>query len=472
MESRRGIPRRAIRLCAIVGVVAGLSLGAQSAAFAEDCSGGVSGCAEQTPTPTPSQQLTPDPQPSQGPAVTPTPTPLRTPDPTGTPTTTPDPTGTPTPTPDPTTTPDPTGTPTPTPTPTPTETPAPTPVPVASDDIPLAPRPVLSNGNTLNRAQAEQATRLASALADAQQALTAATDAARGTQRDKDQAQAAADLLATNAAAAQKKATASAAFATALIRTQGTRSVTADPFAAALASPGDLLQKLGAVDRFNRATASVSAAMKEASADARSAEKLRAQAGTAANAATGVDVGASEAAVVTAQAQVDAAATALDSLPTLQLADAGWKALLSVPADASGWALPVHGSLTDLFGPRPSRPAGTAPFHAGDDVGASCGTPIFAASAGTVVEAGRNGGYGNFVLVDHGGGVQTAYGHIVDGGLAVTAGQAVAAGQQIARVGSTGASTGCHLHFEVRIGGLQIDPQPFMAARGVTLGEH
>ncbi|MFF1878444.1 peptidoglycan DD-metalloendopeptidase family protein [Leifsonia sp. NPDC058230] len=466
MESRRGGPRRATRLCAVAVLVAGLSLGAQSAAFADDCSGGASGCAQQTPTPDP--QRTQAPQPSQAPTQVPVPSP----DPTATliPTPTPEPTDTPTPTPTPTPTQTPTQTPTPTPTDSPTPTPAPVPVP--TDDIPLAPSPVLSSGFTLDRAQVVEAAQLASRLADAQETLTTATDTARGTQREKDRAQAAADMLAKHAAAAEKTAAASAASAVALLRAHDTRSLAADPLASALASPGDLLQKLGAVDRFNRASASVGAAMKEASADARTAEKLRDQASAAAGTAAGVDVGASESAVATAQAQVDAAASALDELPTLQLADVGWQALLSVPADASGWALPVHGTLTDVFGPRPSRPAGTAVFHAGDDIGASCGTPIFAASAGVVVEAGWNGSYGNFVLIDHGGGVQTAYGHIVDGGLAVTAGQAVAAGQQIASVGTTGASTGCHLHFEVRIAGLQIDPLPFMAARGVALGGH
>jgi murein DD-endopeptidase MepM/ murein hydrolase activator NlpD len=87
-----------------------------------------------------------------------------------------------------------------------------------------------------------------------------------------------------------------------------------------------------------------------------------------------------------------------------------------------------------------------------------------------VVAAGPNGSYGNFVMIDHGGGVATAYGHVVDGGIRVAVGQTVAAGQPIALVGSTGASTGCHLHFEVRVNGVQIDPLPFMAARGVTLG--
>jgi murein DD-endopeptidase MepM/ murein hydrolase activator NlpD len=126
--------------------------------------------------------------------------------------------------------------------------------------------------------------------------------------------------------------------------------------------------------------------------------------------------------------------------------------------------------LTDGFGPRPSRPLGTALFHPGDDIGASCGTTMVAAAAGTVVQAGPYSGYGNFILIDNGGGVETAYGHIMDGGIGVTQGEHVVAGQPIAKVGSTGLSTGCHLHFEVRVNGLQIDPLPFMAARGVAMG--
>jgi murein DD-endopeptidase MepM/ murein hydrolase activator NlpD len=184
-----------------------------------------------------------------------------------------------------------------------------------------------------------------------------------------------------------------------------------------------------------------------------------------------IDVDGSAHAVADAQGRVDAAAAALASIPTLQTSGTGFRALIDNPAQATtGWALPVHGPLTDGFGPRPSRPAGTALFHPGDDLGAGCGATIDAASAGTVVAAGPNGSYGNFVMIDHGGGVATAYGHVVDGGIRVAVGQTVAAGQPIALVGSTGASTGCHLHFEVRVNGVQIDPLPFMAARGVTLG--
>lgn len=98
-----------------------------------------------------------------------------------------------------------------------------------------------------------------------------------------------------------------------------------------------------------------------------------------------------------------------------------------------------------------------------------CSTPIYAASSGTVSYAGYYGGYGNYVRISHGGGVSTAYGHIVNGGIRVANGQSVVAGQLIALVGSTGNSTGCHLHFETRINGNSTDPVPFMSARGISL---
>lgn len=82
--------------------------------------------------------------------------------------------------------------------------------------------------------------------------------------------------------------------------------------------------------------------------------------------------------------------------------------------------------------------------------------------------AGYLGSYGNWILIDHGNGVQTGYAH--NSVLHVSVGQSVAAGEVISDVGSTGASSGCHLHFEVRVDGARIDPQPFMSARGVTLG--
>lgn len=137
---------------------------------------------------------------------------------------------------------------------------------------------------------------------------------------------------------------------------------------------------------------------------------------------------------------------------------------------SSGWALPTSGNISDSFGPRIHPVSGGYSFHQGTDIDASCQQPIYAANGGTVVYAGRNGGYGNFVLINHGGGVSTAYAHIVDGGILVAYGQQVAVGQNIARVGTTGTSTGCHLHFEVRINGVATDPVPFMSDRGITIG--
>ena len=137
---------------------------------------------------------------------------------------------------------------------------------------------------------------------------------------------------------------------------------------------------------------------------------------------------------------------------------------------AGGWALPAAGRITSSFGWRVSPTNGASSNHQGTDIGARCGAPIYAAFGGTVVYSGRNGGYGNFILISHGSGIQTAYAHIVDGGLLVGYGAGVSAGQQIARVGTTGTSTGCHLHFEVRVNGVARDSVPFMSARGVRIG--
>lgn len=135
-----------------------------------------------------------------------------------------------------------------------------------------------------------------------------------------------------------------------------------------------------------------------------------------------------------------------------------------------GWAVPARGGITDGFGSRPSPGGVGSTYHMGIDIGASCDSPIYAAYGGTVVYAGPNGSYGNFVLIDHGNSTQTGYAHIRNGGIMVGIGQNVSAGQPIARVGTTGASTGCHLHFEVRINGEKIDGIPFMRQRQAPLG--
>jgi len=122
-------------------------------------------------------------------------------------------------------------------------------------------------------------------------------------------------------------------------------------------------------------------------------------------------------------------------------------------APAGGFVWPVQGVLTSTFGPRWGR------MHEGIDVGAPGGTPIVASAAGTVIFAGWLGGYGNLTLIDHGNGVATAYGH--QSAFSVTSGP-VSQGQAIGAVGSTGNSTGNHLHFEVRINGTAVDPLAYI----------
>jgi murein DD-endopeptidase MepM/ murein hydrolase activator NlpD len=145
-------------------------------------------------------------------------------------------------------------------------------------------------------------------------------------------------------------------------------------------------------------------------------------------------------------------------------------ALAASEVSSSGWARPVSGYISSPFGWRIHPIAKVQRLHTGTDISSGCGQPQYSASSGTVTYAGRNGGYGNFVLIDNGGGISTAYAHIVDGGILVSKGQQVSVGQNIARTGTTGASTGCHSHFEVRQNGVTIDPVPFLRDRGTGLG--
>jgi murein DD-endopeptidase MepM/ murein hydrolase activator NlpD len=98
-----------------------------------------------------------------------------------------------------------------------------------------------------------------------------------------------------------------------------------------------------------------------------------------------------------------------------------------------------------------------------------CGSTVFAAGAGVVITAGSYFGWGNTVRIDHGDGVETLYGHMQWDSLRVAVGQHVAVGAPLGAEGSTGHSTGCHLHYEVRRNGVAIDPQPFMAVLGLPL---
>ena len=122
--------------------------------------------------------------------------------------------------------------------------------------------------------------------------------------------------------------------------------------------------------------------------------------------------------------------------------------------------MPIQGRLTSPYGYRIHPIYNVRKLHTGLDLAASTGTPIHAAGDGVVVFSGRWGGYGNCVILDHGGGTATLYGHCSR--LAVSEGQPVTQGQTIAYVGSTGLSTGPHLHFEVRRDGHPVDPMGYL----------
>ena len=138
-------------------------------------------------------------------------------------------------------------------------------------------------------------------------------------------------------------------------------------------------------------------------------------------------------------------------------------------AAAPTWINPVRGRLNDGFGPRLARPVpGVSAFHRGQDITAPCGRPIRAAQAGVVTAARYWGSYGNWILIDGGDGVAVGYAH--DSRIDVTVGQRVKAGQVIGLVGTTGASTGCHVHVEVQLNGIAVNPLTFFTARQVALG--
>ena len=130
------------------------------------------------------------------------------------------------------------------------------------------------------------------------------------------------------------------------------------------------------------------------------------------------------------------------------------------PSGSGGMIWPVSGEITSPFGWRTHPIFGSQIFHSGLDIGADYGVPIVAAQSGVVIEAGWIGGYGNTVMIDHGGGVVTLYGH--NQSLAVDVGQSVSQGQVISYCGSTGNSTGPHCHFEVRVGGEPVSPYDYL----------
>lgn len=122
--------------------------------------------------------------------------------------------------------------------------------------------------------------------------------------------------------------------------------------------------------------------------------------------------------------------------------------------------MPVNGWISSYYGWRVHPIFGTRRMHTGIDLAAIAGTPIYAAEAGTVIIAGVRGGYGNAVVIDHGGGLSTLYAH--QSRITVSVGENVAAGERIGFVGCTGYCTGDHLHFEVHVNGNHTDPLGYL----------
>jgi murein DD-endopeptidase MepM/ murein hydrolase activator NlpD len=158
--------------------------------------------------------------------------------------------------------------------------------------------------------------------------------------------------------------------------------------------------------------------------------------------------------------------------PTFKALFNSWKKLdqlqddvIAIPSDK-----PVRASVTFTsgYGVRSDPFRAGAAMHPGIDLAGAYGTPIYATADGTVIRAGwNNGGYGNMVEIDHGRGITTRYGHM--SAVLVHAGDHVTRGQQIGRMGSTGRSTGNHLHYEVRIDGRPVNPIPFMKSTDYVL---
>jgi murein DD-endopeptidase MepM/ murein hydrolase activator NlpD len=157
--------------------------------------------------------------------------------------------------------------------------------------------------------------------------------------------------------------------------------------------------------------------------------------------------------------------------PTFRALFNSWKKLdqlqdgvIAIPSDK-----PVkQAAFTSSFGVRSDPFRGGSAMHPGIDLAGPTGTPIYATAEGTVLRAGWNsGGYGNLIEIDHGRGITTRFGHL--SAILVRAGDHITRGQQIGRMGSTGRSTGSHLHYEVRIDGRAVNPIPFMKSTDYVL---
>lgn len=134
------------------------------------------------------------------------------------------------------------------------------------------------------------------------------------------------------------------------------------------------------------------------------------------------------------------------------------------------WPVPGYTRITSPYGLRTHPITGIYKLHTGTDIGAPMGADFVAANDGIVVKAGYNGAYGNMVILDHGGGIQTLYAHGSE--ILVEEGQIVASGTPVLKVGSTGYSTGPHAHFEVRINGDPVEPLDYITSYGAKVDEN
>lgn len=167
-----------------------------------------------------------------------------------------------------------------------------------------------------------------------------------------------------------------------------------------------------------------------------------------------------EEAIAAAQDQLERDSSSLTQLIQQKLAERAAQSSGLVGIGSGPFRLPAVGPVSSLFGWRTHPVLGTQRFHGGIDFAIDYDTPVTATGGGTVIYADWYGGYGYAVIIDHGGGVTSLYGH--NNEVKVYEGQPVKAGQVVALSGSTGLSTGPHLHFEVRENGEPVDPQGYL----------
>lgn len=358
----------------------------------------------------------------------------------------------------------------------------------------------VANAQQNERAAKQAVARIQALLATlaAEVEATQAEAMAKGAEYEKSQAEYddqafKTDELQRQADEAQAKADESKRKAAAMVAELGKTGggyVTATLFASSQSGdPADLLYRLGAMDQYTdrsddvyaqavRAQNNAKALTDQADVARKKLEELRAAAKAAFEVAQAAAQAAqdklaeqeankavleAQLAVLTEQRQ----ATEADYLAGVR---ERWGANAGGIISEQGWARPSSGYVTSPFGNRFHPIYHYWRMHYGTDIaGQGCGATIFAAHSGTVIYAGPNGTLGNFIRIDHGDGTTSGYGHIKPGGIHVRYGQHVDPGQPIAQVGTTGASTGCHLHFIIRVHGNLTDPVPFMRNRGITI---